>query len=342
LQTAAFAHYEDPRYAAVTPHAVSTHSDHHHHSHDAFIPNAEASVYTTRISVSGGMRYVTADGLPDQPYGQFPNAGNPNVISQQSYRFQMPVNPTELPRSISEFPNLFGIALDGVPFDPGTAEFWNNDPNSGWHGEAMTAPPPRLGLDMNNAHVQPTGAYHYHGIPTSLYRRLPAHDGRTLVGWAADGYPVYVQPGSKPSYRLKSGYRPGGNSGPGGSYDGRYTEDWEYVSGLGDLDECNGRSGTTAEFPHGTYYYVLTDAYPFIPRRWHGKPDSSFMKGPPGGGRGGGPGRGPGGPRGPFGGPGGGFGGPGGPPPDGPPEFGGGAGGGRRPPPPPPFGDNEY
>ena len=338
MQTAAFAHYEDPRQASVTPHAVATHGHdaaRHHHTHDGFLPAADASVYTTRISVSGDWRYFTADGLPDEPHGTFPNAGNPNVISEQSYRFKMPLVPRELPHSISEFPNLFGIALDGVPFDPGTAEFWRNDPRSGWHGEAMTAPPPRLGLDMNNAHVQPTGAYHYHGIPNSLCRRLTARDGRTLVGYAADGYPIYVESGLKSSYRLKSGFRPGGNAGPDGSFDGRYTEDWEYVVGLGDLDECNGRIGTTSDYPLGTYYYVLTESYPFIPRRWHGQPDSSFQKGPPGGGPNGGPGGGPPGgyPGGsPGGGPAGGpFGGPG-----------GGAGGGRHHPPPPPFGGPDY
>ena len=69
---------------------------------------------------------------------------------------------------------------------------------------------------------------------------------------------------------------------------------------------CNGRSGVTAEYPGGTYHYVITASYPFVPRCFAGTPDASFQKGPPGGG----PGR-PGGPlhppppRGGFGPPGG-------------------------------------
>ena len=35
-------------------------------------------------------------------------------------------------------------------------------------------------------------------------------------------------------------------------------DDWNYVAGMGDLDQCNGRFGATPEFPQGTYYYVST------------------------------------------------------------------------------------
>ena len=47
----------------------------------------------------------------------------------------------------------------------------------------------------------------------------------------------------------------------------------------------------TPEYPDGTYYYVATDSFPFIPRFFHGKPDKSFEKqmGPPPGGPGGRP-----------------------------------------------------
>ena len=58
-----------------------------------------------------------------------------------------------------------------------------------------------------------------------------------------------------------------------------------FVAGAGDLDACNGRTGPTPEFPGGTYHYVLTETFPFIPRLWHGTPDPSFLRrGPPPGG----------------------------------------------------------
>jgi len=294
----ASAHYLEPDEEKAIPHAVApAHQHDHGKKRDAMLPSADASVYTTKIFVQGDFRYVTSDGLPDEPHGQFPNAHNPNVIGEKHYSFRMPANPIGLEQSIPEMPHLFGVALDGIPFDPGTAEFWRHDPRSGWHGEAMGAPG-KLGLDMNNAHVQPDGAYHYHGIPTSLVHRLSKTNGQTLVGYGADGFPIYVE-AAKPSFRLKSGTRPGGDDGPGGFYDGKYTEDYEFVPGLGDLDECNGKIGVTTQFPKGTYYYVLTEAFPYVPRRWRGQPDPTFFKhGPPPGGHMGPPGRPPFGPPG--------------------------------------------
>ena len=47
---------------------------------------------------------------------------------------------------------------------------------------------------------------------------------------------------------------------------GTFTQDFEYVAGLGDLDECNGRFGVTPEFPNGIYHYYITDAFPYIQR----------------------------------------------------------------------------
>ncbi len=110
----------------------------------------------------------------------------------------------------------------------------------------------------------------------------------TLLGWAADGFPIYWQrayqrandPASplfdlRSSYRLRAGQRPA--DGPRGTHDGTFTLDYEYVAGLGDLDEANGRRGVTPEFPDGTYYYALTEAWPFIPRFFRGVPDRSFV-----------------------------------------------------------------
>ncbi|MEO0987375.1 MAG: YHYH protein [Cyanobacteria bacterium J06639_14] len=42
------------------------------------------------------------------------------------------------------------------------------------------------------------------------------------------------------SYQLKQGARPYGSGNPGGFYDGTFIDDFAYVEGGGDLDECNG------------------------------------------------------------------------------------------------------
>ena len=83
----------------------------------------------------------------------------------------------------------------------------------------------------------------------------------------------------KSSYRLKTADRGGdGKTTPTGKPDGSFGLDFEYVAGHGDLDEFGGRSGVTPEFPKGTYYYVMTEEYPFIPRKHRGSPDPSFSK----------------------------------------------------------------
>lgn len=124
-----------------------------------------------------------------------------------------------------------------------------------------------------------------------------------LMGWAADGYPIYapfVDPeyyfGSssetmrseiRSSYRLKRGSRPQPSVNdpdqPGGLHDGTFAQDFLYISGSGDLDECNGRFGRTPEYPAGIYHYFITRDFPSIPRFWRGTPNKSFILDPPDG-----------------------------------------------------------
>jgi hypothetical protein len=266
-------------------------------AHDDHEPNGKSQV---TIEVRGEYRYITANGLPNHPTGKFPNRGNPHEIAPQQYTFRAPAHPKLGDRAEGRPLRrgaTFGVATNGVPFDPGTAEFWNDDPR--WTYEALTgyfAKRGKLGMDDSLAHVQPTGAYHYHGMPLALLKKLDYRRKPTLVGWAADGFPIYgpYMPtdandlGSplkemKSGYRLKTGDRPAGD-GPGGQYDGSFASDFEWAEGRSDLDRCNGRIGKTPEFPNGTCYYVLTSDWPFIPRAHRGAPDPSFDKGPPGGG----------------------------------------------------------
>jgi hypothetical protein len=240
------------------------------------------------ITEEGGYRVIKANGVPNHEIGQFPGPGCPNAASAQSYSFRMPLHP----KTNSTFTRLrqqaIGVAVNGVPFDPGTSEYWKNDRTSGWHIEAIGGGK-SLGLDRNNAHVQPNGAYHYHGIPTGLLSNLSGNGIQSLIGYAADGFPIYAQTSeNRSSYELKKGSRPSGSAGPGGTYDGTYEADYEFVQGSGDLDEANGKIGVTSEYPGGTYYYVATAMFPFYPRMLKGTPDASFHRGPPGGGPGGG------------------------------------------------------
>ena len=234
---------------------------------------------------------VEANGIPKHKVGRFPSRHNPNSVEAQVHNFSIPTNqkPADQPIPLHNEsgrgpPNTpFGIAINGVLFDPGTAEFFMGDRRADWNYEALGGSV-LLGLDANHGHVQPNGSYHYHGLPTGLLKKLGvnAKEHSPLVGYAMDGYPVYALYGYKnpkdpksgiqkmsSSFRLKKGERP---NPPGGKYDGAFSKDYEYVKGLGDLDMCNGRFTVTDEFPKGTYAYFLTEDWPVIPRYFKAEP----------------------------------------------------------------------
>jgi YHYH protein len=52
---------------------------------------------------------------------------------------------------------------------------------------------------------------------------------------------------------------------------GTFKEGREYVAGLGDLDESNGRTRVTPQFPGRIYYCFATNSYPFLQRCVKGK-----------------------------------------------------------------------
>ena len=49
----------------------------------------------------------------------------------------------------------------------------------------------KFGADIHNAHVQPDGTYHYHGNPNAMFDDSPSGEGSPVIGFAADGFPIY-------------------------------------------------------------------------------------------------------------------------------------------------------
>jgi hypothetical protein len=139
----------------------------------------------------------------------------------------------------------------------------------------------KFGADEHNAHTQPDGRYHYHASPNALYEDAPTEGGSPVIGFAADGFPVYgpyfVDPDTGEireaisGYTLEQGERPAGDGEPGGTYTGIYNNDYEF-SETGDLDECNGMT------IDGNYGYYVTNAYPWVMKCFTGTPDPSFAK----------------------------------------------------------------
>lgn len=176
------------------------------------------------------------------------------------------------------------VFLNGVKLDliaagchgVGDGRIGCNDMKSPYRYDPM-APTANFGTDEHNAHTQPDGTYHYHGNPMALFEQKNPTGPSPVIGFAADGFPIFgstIRVGgqlreARSSYQLKKGTRTGG---PGGTFDGTFIDDWSYVAGSGDLDECNGMT------QDGLYGYVVTDTYPHVMACFKGTPDASFNK----------------------------------------------------------------
>jgi len=260
---------------------------------------------------NASVRTLTSNGIPNHTVGTFPNPNNPNTISPYTVNHTAPISPAlDVVRPVP----IVGYALNGVKFDPNTGGGCINNATStatqgagqvsattpctylgggDWSLEAIVPNSPfNFGADFNNAHVQPTGEYHYHGAPKGVFAVMGGQEDSLIgnkmqiVGWASDGYPIYYKyaytvanDASSALKKLISNYKP---NSPATSSSlrpspsifplGTFRQDWQYSSSNGgDLDECNGRTGVTPEFPKGTYYYVATESYPYLQRCIKGK-----------------------------------------------------------------------
>lgn len=257
--------------------------------------NSSASVNKTSTSAwtcNTASRVMTANGIPDHAVGTFPNANNPNAITAQNLSVTYTLAPTYSGTAITLGgpAGATGYALNGIKMDAATAGSCPANAaatsgcslvgNSGaWSIEALGQTTFNFGTDTNNAHVQPSGEYHYHGMPEGFVALKGGGPTKmNLIGWAADGFPIYARYGYSvannassalksitSSYKLKTTVaadRPSTTLMPLGVF----SQDWEYSAGSGDLDECNGRNGVTPEFPNGIYHYYATDTYPYLQR----------------------------------------------------------------------------
>ena len=260
---------------------------------DSTYENESLNIYG-EVSMScliANQREIVANSIPDHEPGEFPNAGNPNAIGAVGITMTMSLIP-ELASAIDDSQRVPAIARNGVKFEPETGETYTG--NNEWRYEAIQEVYD-LGLDESFAHVQPSGMYHYHGMPEG-HIALTDRDGgdaMILVGWALDGFPVYARYGytdandassaikeMKGSYQLRdinellAAGRPATTATDTRANNtvveslplGTFVQDWEYNAAISELDECNGREGVTPEFPEGIYHYYITDDYPYVQR----------------------------------------------------------------------------
>ena len=269
---------------------------------------SEPSVFYEYIE--GVLRKIYSNNFPDHDYCY--NSAN-QIPSQTYHNFGVDLTPTlanqitKIVRNNGRPARFFGVAKNGVIFAPApaapfifenqnTGEFnwdWVFEPtNNQGQGQDL------VGLDCASAHTGDQG-YHYHGnmfsyvenespgiSTTNTIPSVPLH-----IGWASDGFPIFYRFGPDldgnikellPSYQLKQGLRPGDNiTAPCGAYTGKFTNDYEFICGKGDLDECNGiQSMVTLVTANGLetfqYFYVITTTFPQIPRCLMGNVSPDF------------------------------------------------------------------
>jgi len=212
---------------------------------------------SVQVDVRDGYRYISGFGVPHHAKDQARALG----IVSTPYAFRVPVKPTKMPRVTPWAPGMiFGVALDGVPIKTAVDGYWNDNQN--WLKLKRK-------FDAYGGFIEGQGAYMYGAIPSGLISKDLSH-----VGYAADGFPIFVSKNNKftSSYRLLEGRRSDPPNGPGGVYDGAYFRDYNYISGAGVLDNCNGVN------IKGKYYiYILTPDFLHIPKCWRGVPDPTFF-----------------------------------------------------------------
>jgi hypothetical protein len=249
----------------------------------------------TTISVINDKRKIITNGIPTHQIGFFPNQTVPFAISPAEREYEIAAIPDtswDLLFIQPGFEYFFGLTLNGILLDPANTEPWKSSSadDQSWTLEHLSSD---LGMDCHNATVNEEGQYLYKSSPTAyVYERGFSFDEMTMIGYAADGFPIYykyayedpMDPSSEiiemiSAYVLKSNDRQTeSNNAPCGKHDGKFTQDYEFLEFYGDLDECNGRFGITPEYPSGTYYYMLTADFPKLPRCFKSIPDRSFRK----------------------------------------------------------------
>ena len=231
------------------------------------------------VQYSANWVYVTCTCIPGYDIG--PWVGNPNIPANQNFLFRITRSPQENTGALVNTPlGHIGTWSNGVSiFNAKDAMSYNNQ--GIWNQNAIMVE--GQSFDTCLGHPAPNGEYHHHLHPKCLYDENDNTVHSPIIGYAFDGFPIYGAYGyvntngtggitrMRTSYRLRNisarTSLPDGTVLNAGQYGpaissfyplGYYIEDYEYVAGLGDLDEHNGRFCVTPDYPSGIYAYFVT------------------------------------------------------------------------------------
>jgi hypothetical protein len=192
------------------------------------------------VTLDGTDRIVQSNDLPiDHTTGVFPIAAtdpahtydqNPNTITAQSIDWTLPADPVAAVHPWCTSGGPIGILSDGVVLF------------NALDGNGRDAPAYEV-LDSCDGHPDISGMYHHHTVPSCI---LDQTTGRsTLVGYAIDGYGIYVERNAKGALLSNSG-----------------------------LGACHGRTSKVMWNGKETriYHYDATAAFPYTIGCFHGTP----------------------------------------------------------------------
>jgi hypothetical protein len=244
-----------------------------------------------KVQYSSENVYVTCTCIPGYDIG--PWNGNPNTPVNMNFSFRIPRVPQVATTKVATPLGHMGVWTNGVSiFNALDARSYQN--RRKWNQDALVSE--GATFDDCLGHPAPNGEYHHHVNPVCLYDPADSSKHSPIIGFAFDGYPIYGAYGYRDPQaggvvtRMRSSYRmraiaerttlpdgtvlTGADVGPSPSDPryplGTYVEDNEYVEGVGDLDEHNGRLCITPEYPQGTYAYFVTisedgaPVYPYV------------------------------------------------------------------------------
>lgn len=182
-------------------------------------------VYSSSNSV-----YIRSSGLAGYTMGPWQNGSFPNLPANQKLLYRLPrTNNVPATKSLTGGGQI-GIFVDGVEmFNSWDAFYWNGSTETSgagtgyWNRDAYVNE--GATFDAGNAHQQNTGTYHYHANPPALRYLLGDHvdynattktftestntatKHSPIIGWVADGFPIYGPHGYSVSNNASSGIR---------------------------------------------------------------------------------------------------------------------------------------
>jgi len=222
-------------------------------AHRAVLPGVHS------VASDGSHVTVRSAGLTLNPLGMLEANEYDPPAGLRRLEFRMPLQPAPAEKRTPIPQGIVGALVNGMPLYNAASPGSCRDQNL-WHYDAVAR-------DGRNS-----------SLLSALLQNGQTHS--PILGYALDGFPIYGPYGRaddgriramRSSYRLRVGAQrlswpdgtvlAAGQAGPivdSKAPAGMFIEDYEYVSGSGDLDESNARFAATPEYPQGTWAYFLS------------------------------------------------------------------------------------